>query len=123
MVTLCTFTTQNRTYNTSLYLSTDYGNNWYYYNSTYTNNQPSQSLLSGNGELIYALYYNYFTVSNITTGRLNYQSTISLPSGISNQMAVSFNGSFLAGTFLITLLSILIMNNICRIQWSVSVYL
>ena len=99
-------------YNTSFYISTDYGNNWYLYNKI-TNNEttspqpqmPTDSCLSGDGKLLYVIYGNsalsgddnLLDVFNITVGNKSNPLRYNLGNFYLYNPAVSYNGSIVLG--------------------------
>ena len=87
-------------YKTSLYISTDYGNNWYLYNKTiYIGSSSSYinyySCISGDGNLVYFLDGQSFTRLNITSEMES--NPFSLPTNF-EFVTASYNGSILLGT-------------------------
>ena len=105
-------------YNTSFYISTDYGNNWYLYNkitnneiinnnSRYTPQLPTDSFLSGDGNLLYVIYdnslpYTSLEVFNITVGNNSNPLRYSNVNIYLQNPTASYNGSIVLGINLIT---------------------
>ena len=100
-------------FNTSFYISTDYGNNWYLYNKITNNGTtssiphlPTDSFLSGDGNLLYVTYdYSYpytLEVFNITVGNNSNPLRYSYGYFYLQNPTASYNGSIVLGINLIT---------------------